>query len=169
MQLADAKASFVQTWGTSGSAWGINRTMAQIHALLLVADKPLSTEDVMEQLSVSRGNANQNLRELINWQLVEKVLVNGERREFFIAEKDIWEVARRIMRERKRRELDPVRQTMEKLQKTEITGGTNSEQAAFLDTVKNMDRFLARMDTLSELVLKADESRLFGPILKLLK
>src|SRR5271163_2942662 len=90
MQLAEAKAKFIADWGRFGTNWGINRTMAQIHALLLVSPDALSAEEVMEQLSISRGNANMNLRELMDWGLVQKVIVPGERKEFFSAEKDIW-------------------------------------------------------------------------------
>src|SRR5260221_11188689 len=106
MQLAEAKAQFIANWGRFGTNWGINRTMAQIHALLLVSPDHLSADEVMEQLSISRGNANMNLRELMDWGLVEKVIVPGERKEFFTAEKDIWKVAQQIVKERKKRELD---------------------------------------------------------------
>src|ERR1700753_4094065 len=106
MQLAEAKAKFIADWGRLGTNWGINRTMAQIHALLLVSPDHLSADEVMEQLEISRGNANMSLRELIHWGLVQKVIVPGERKEFFTAEKDIWKVARQIVKERKKRELD---------------------------------------------------------------
>ena len=72
MNLEEAKNKFIQSWGTLGSQWGINRTMSQIHALLLVSAEPLSAEDVMEQLNISRGNANMNLRALMDWGLVTK-------------------------------------------------------------------------------------------------
>src|SRR5438046_438408 len=108
MKYNEAKDKFIQVWGKLGSSWGINRTMAQVHALLLISPEPLSDEDIMEELKISRGNANMNLRELINWGLVEKEHVKGERREFFSAEKDIWKVAMQIAKERKKRELEPV-------------------------------------------------------------
>ncbi len=105
MQLAEAKAKFIADWGRLGTNWGINRTMAQIHALLLVSPDHLSAEEVMEQLAISRGNANMNLRELIDWGLVQKVIVPGERKEFFTAEKDIWKNwLGRSSRNRKKRE-----------------------------------------------------------------
>ena len=85
MELNEAKDKFIQSWGSLGSQWGINRTMAQIHALLLIAPEPMSTDEVMEQLKISRGNANINLRELMNWQLVRKEVKTGERMEFFVA------------------------------------------------------------------------------------
>jgi DNA-binding transcriptional regulator GbsR (MarR family) len=106
MKLTDAKAQFISSWGAFGTHWGINRTMAQIHALLLISPDPITQDDIMEQLSISRGNVNMNTRDLIGWGLVERVLIPGERKEFFTAEKDIWKVATQIIKERKKRELD---------------------------------------------------------------
>src|SRR3979411_2560811 len=106
MKLSEAKQQFISSWGAFGTHWGINRTMAQIHALLLVSPDPLSQDDIMEELSISRGNTNINIRELINWALVERVILPGERKEYFLAEKDMWKVIRLIIRERKKRELD---------------------------------------------------------------
>ncbi len=119
MNLEEAKEQFIQTWGTLGTNWGINRTMAQIHALLMIAPESLSTEEIMEELNISRGNTNMNIRELISWGLVHKELKAGERKEYFVAEKDIWEVAQCIVRERKRRELDPMRKAIESLGQVE--------------------------------------------------
>jgi DNA-binding transcriptional regulator GbsR (MarR family) len=84
MKLAEAKQQFIASWGAFGTHWGINRTMAQIHALLLVSPDPLSQDDLMEQLNVSRGNANMNIRELIDWGLVDRVIIPGERKEYFL-------------------------------------------------------------------------------------
>jgi len=89
MQINEAKQQFVQAWGALGSQWGINKTMAQIHALMMVSTDALSTEEIMEQLSISRGNANMNIRELMDWALVTKVFKHGERRDYFIGEKDV--------------------------------------------------------------------------------
>ncbi len=125
MQLTEAKEQFIQTWGTLGTNWGINRTMAQIHALLLLSPESLSTEDVMEKLSVSRGNTNMNTRELIAWGLVRKELKQGDRKEYFVAEKDIFTVVQCIIRERKKRELDPLRRALDGL----ITGLEGDEKS----------------------------------------
>jgi DNA-binding transcriptional regulator GbsR (MarR family) len=102
-----AREEFVTQWGALGSHWGINRTMAQIHALLITAPEPMHTEEIMEKLHISRGNANTNLRELVGWGLVQIVLRKGERREYFQAEKDVWKMFIIISRERKRREIVP--------------------------------------------------------------
>src|SRR5688500_15675030 len=93
--------------------------MAQVHALLLATDKALSTDEVMEELSISRGNAHMNLRELMNWNLVYRETIPGERKEHFRAEKDIWEVAKRIARERKRREIEPLLRELSQMQNVE--------------------------------------------------
>ena len=105
--LADARESFVHSWGALGSSWGVSRTMAMIHALLLVSDEALSTDEIMAELGVSRGNANTNLRELVGWGLIRKVVRKGERREYFEAEKDVWKIFCTVARERKRREIEP--------------------------------------------------------------
>jgi len=168
MKFEEAKKQFIQTWGTLGSEWGINRSMAQVHALLLISPKPLTTEDVMEDLSISRGNANMNLRDLINWTLVSKELVPGDRKEYFVAEKDIWEIARRIAKERKRREIEPILKVLGQL--NEFEGSKeNPEHAAFSKTVANLGDFVGKMDKSVEVMLKADESWFFSTLLKLLK
>ena len=112
--LREAREEFVSQWGTIGNAWGINRTMAQIHALLMTSSEPLSTDEIMENLQVSRGNANTNLRDLVGWGLVRSVLRKGERREYFEAEKDVWKMFCIITRERKRREISPAMDVLRK-------------------------------------------------------
>lgn len=102
-----SRDEFIAHWGALGSQWGISRTMAQVHALLMTAPEPMHTEEIMERLEVSRGNANTNLRELVGWGLVRIVIKKGERREYFEAEKDVWKMFVIITKERKRRELDP--------------------------------------------------------------
>lgn len=165
MTLTEAKQQFIQTWGNFGSQWGINRSMAQMHALLLVSDKPKCTEDIMEALSVSRGNANMNLRELMNWNLIYKESIPGDRKEYFRAEKDMWEVAKRITKERKRRELEPLQHHLSDLKKVE----PSDDSKAFVDTIENIERLVGRLDSLSNTLMKADEHIFFGKILSLLK
>jgi DNA-binding transcriptional regulator GbsR (MarR family) len=168
MRYEEAKREFIQTWGKLGSEWGINRTMAQVHALLLISPKPLSTEEVMEELNISRGNANMNLRDLINWNLISKELIPGERKEYFKAEKDIWEIAKRITEERKRREIEPVKKTLEQLKSVEGEKGSK-EVAEFTKVIKDLNDFVNKMDKSMDLMLKADQNWFFGNILKLIK
>ena len=168
MNFNQAKTQFIQTWGTLGSEWGINRSMAQVHALLLISPEPLSTENVMEELSISRGNANMNLRDLINWNLISKVLVPGDRKEYFEAEKDIWEIARRIAKERKKRELEPVLKVLDQLKQADLDKSLKTHQS-FLATINDLDDFVGKMDKSVEVMLKADESWFFSTLLKLIK
>ena len=92
IKLQEARDEFVTQWGIMGAQWGINRTMAQIHALLMTAPEVMSTDEVMEALEISRGNAHTNLKDLVSWGLIRIVTKKGERKEFFEAEKDVWEI-----------------------------------------------------------------------------
>lgn len=103
MTVEEGKEKFIESWGKMASEWGINRTMAQVHALLLISPNPLTADEVMEQLDISRGNANMNLRALMDWELVHKSLKAGERKEYFYAEKDMWIVVKRIITQRRKR------------------------------------------------------------------
>ena len=120
MQVKEAKQQFVQAWGALGSQWGINKTMAQIHALMMVSTDALSTEEIMSELSISRGNANMNIRELTDWGLVTKVFKPGERRDYFVGEKDVWKIARQVAKIRKTRELDPILKLLTNLKELDI-------------------------------------------------
>ncbi len=108
-KLTAARDEFVNHWGSMGSAWGINRTMAQIHALLMASSEPLSTDQIMEELQISRGNANTNLRDLVGWGLIKSIFRKGDRKEYFESEKDVWKMFCIIARERNRREISPAK------------------------------------------------------------
>lgn len=168
MKLQEAREQFINSWGVLGTQWGINRTMAQIHALLLVTPDPMHAEEIMEALQISRGNANMNLRDLMTWGLVDKVLKPGERREYFTAEKDIWKVSMRIIRERRKRELDPMLQVLDGLK--EIEGDPNDKEVvAFTDTVAQIQKFARQADSALNGLIKADENWFTGTLLKLFK
>lgn len=107
-ELIEAQDTFVAAWGQMAGAWGISRTMAEIHALLFITAEPMSADDIMDRLSISRGNASMSLRSLVEWGIVSRTHKRGERREFFVAEQDIWTMFRMIVRERIRREVDPL-------------------------------------------------------------
>lgn len=168
MKLDEAKQQFVAAWGSFGSNWGINRTMAQIHALLLISHEPLNADNIMEELSISRGNVNMNLRELIDWTLVERLIITGERKEFFTAEKDIWKVARIIVKERKKRELEPMLKFLDTISK--VDGEKNNKAVkTFTDTIENIKKFSLQADKTLNMIIKADEHWFAGTLLKLLK
>ena len=168
MKLTEAKQQFISSWGAFGTYWGINRTMAQIHALLMVSPDPLTQEDVMEQLNVSRGNVNMNIRELITWGLVDRVLVAGERKEYFTAEKDTWKVATQIIKERKKRELDPMLKLLSQLEKIE-GDKKDKDVKQFIDTVSGIRKFGNQADKMLDIMVKADESWFLSGLMKMFK
>lgn len=168
MKLSEAKQQFIQSWGVLGSQWGINRSMAQVHALLLIASNPLSTDDIMEQLSISRGNANMNIHDLMDWNLVEKVIVPGDRKEYFSAEKDIWKVATHIMYQRKKKELDPMIKVLNQL--SDVEGDKrNPEVKAFTDTIDSIKSFAGHADKTISIMIKAEENWFLNNFIKLFK
>jgi len=110
--LRTAQDLFIRRWGEMGQTWGINRTMAEIHALLYIVAQPLCTDDVMARLHISRGNASMSLRALCDWGIIQRLHRHGERREYFQSLTDVWDMFRLIAAERKRREMDPVLETI---------------------------------------------------------
>ncbi len=115
-QLRVAQDLFIRRWGEMGATWGINRTMAEIHALLFIVAQPQCTDDVMERLNISRGNASMSLRALCDWAIIRRMHRRGERREYFESLGDVWEMFSIIAAERKRREMDPVLETIKQCQ-----------------------------------------------------
>ena len=168
MKLTEAKQQFISSWGAFGTHWGINRTMAQIHALLLISPDPQTQDDIMEELNISRGNTNMNIRELINWGLVERVLITGERKEYFSAEKDIWKVVKQIVKERKKRELEPMLQLLDKLE--EVEGDKRDKNVkTFVDTVSSIKKLGRQADKTLDIMIKAEESWFISSLMKVFK
>jgi len=166
MNVQEGKEKFLQSWGALGSSWGINRTMAQIHALLLISPKALSADDIMEELQISRGNVNMNLRALIDWGLVFKELRTGERKEYFIAEKDMWEVVKHIIIQRKKKELEPMIKVLDELANVQ---GSDEETQQFVDVVKEIRLFYNKADATLDSLVKADSSWFVGTFMKMIK
>ena len=168
MELSEGRLKFIEAWGKLGSEWGINRTMAQIHALLLISPEALTTEDIMEELTISRGNANMNLRDLIGWGLVEKQHKSGERKEYFYADKDTWNIARQVAKERKKRELDPIIKLLNELY--EVKGDDKDRNyKTFRSSVKDINKLAKNVNKTLETMLKAEESWFWGSIFKIFK
>jgi DNA-binding transcriptional regulator GbsR (MarR family) len=148
-KLTQAREEFVAQWGALGTQWGINRTMAQIHALLMTAPEPLSTDEVMEELQISRGNAHTNLKELVAWGLVRIVVRKGERREFFEAEKDVWTIFTIVARERKRREIDPALGVLRRCAE-ESKDIDTAEGRAFFEQMRQLEEFVEFASKMSD-------------------
>ena len=168
MELAEGKQKFIEAWGKLGSEWGINRTMAQVHALLLISPVAMTTEEIMEALSISRGNANMTLRDLMGWGLIEKQHKAGERKEYFYAEKDTWAIARQVAQERKKRELDPVIKILNEL--SSVKGDEKDpEYKTFKTSVTNINKLAKNVNKTLDTMLKAEESWFWNSIFKIFK
>jgi len=139
--LTAIQRHYILHWGEMGTRWGINRTVAQIHALLFLSPKPLAAEDIAATLNVARSNVSTSIRELEGWGLVRPVHVLGERREHYESMKDVWEMFRVIVEQRKRREVDPtvqvLRQSLEELEREgdSYTRERLRDMADFFDTI----------------------------------
>ena len=144
-QLRTAQDTFIRRWGEMGATWGINRTMAEIHALLYIVAQPLCTDDVMERLNISRGNASMSLRSLCDWGIIRRLHKRGERREYFESLSDVWEIFSIIATERKRREMDPVLETIKQCQRM-LEPQSIGKTAANQESTKLTRQRLANME-----------------------
>jgi len=144
---ADTVQQFVEAWGAMGALWGINRSVARVHALLMATEGHLSLEEIAEGLQISKGNASMSLRELRNFGVVRQVEVPGDRRDFYVTEPDVWTMFFRILKERKRREFDPALEAIHRLleqpgAKGEVLGRLQ-QMSELLTTVEGVtNRFL---------------------------
>ena len=167
MDLDEAKYKFIQEWGVLGSSWGINRAMAQIHACLLLSPDSKTTDEVMEKLKISRGNANMNMRALIDWGLVFKEFKPGERKEYFYAEKDLWTVMKQIAKERRKREIIPIRDVLAEVSTAQV--GDSAEGKEFKKVTKDIDSIISKFDGLIEMASKSDKNWFLKILSKLVK
>jgi DNA-binding transcriptional regulator GbsR (MarR family) len=154
VELTAAARKFVLHWGEMGQAWGINRTMAQVHALLFVASEPLDAEEISRLLDVSRSNVSTSIRELITWGVVKRVHIIGDRRDRFEALKDVMDTFRVIMAERKRREMDPTIALLEHCVKEaegadEKDAYTREQLAKMLEFTRMVTVWYSQIDRLS--------------------
>lgn len=166
MQLDEGKRKFIDSWGRLGINWGVNKTMGQVHALLLVAHEPLCADNIMEELKISRGNVNMNTRALIDWGLVHKKFVQGERKEFFIAEKDVFNMFKAVIEMRKKKELDPMLKVLQEISTVE---GSCNESDEFCRVVRDLTHFSTKVESALNNVTSSESNWLFGTFMKLMK
>lgn len=164
---------FILFWGEMASNWGINRTMAQIHALLYCSEEPLDTDAIMERLQISRGNANMNLRSLITWKLVRKVHRPGSRKDFYAAEKDVWHITAQIIKERQRREIQPVKEQLQECRdilvddaaRAEGCGDLSEKDRILCERLENLMHLMEVFEGFSEVLIPLVEKR-NAPLIK---
>lgn len=152
VEFAEARVHFIQTWGTYGQQWGMNKAMGQIHALMLISPKALCTAEVMQMLKISAGNANTNIRALLALGLIYKEHVPGDRKEYFRADKEVAVIARILTSERKRRGIDPVLKSLSKIKDAEGKAGQIKE---FRKVIKDLSGFAYKADKYMEKLLES--------------
>lgn len=158
--LTPVAQKFILHWGEMGTKWGINRTVAQVHALLFLSPKPLPADDISSTLAVARSNVSTSLRELQGWGIARVVHVLGDRRDHFETQKDVWEIFRTVAEERKRREIDPTLRVLAECV-TELKTGTQGE-AYTRERLETMLEFLTTMTGLFDEVLRMPVGALKG-------
>lgn len=155
MELNEARRKYIELWGSLGSQWGINRTMAQMHAFLLSSAEPQSSVDIMQTLQLSRGNVNMNIRTLMDWGLVSKKHFPHDRKEYFLADKDMLRVGATIARERKKRELEPLIALLQTFGNIE---GDSEASEVFNDLTRDTLEYAKRCDEMLELLISSQGS-----------
>jgi len=141
---SSAKAQFVLYWGDMGGQWGVNRSVAQIQALLFLSAQPLNAEQISDQLGIARSNVSNSLKELVGWKLIRRVPKPGDRREYFEAETDVWEIAMRIAQGRKEREIDPAMRVLSDC--IAAAGEEDTPDPVALKRMQDMQEFLNTVD-----------------------
>lgn len=158
MRKSDAAAQFILYWGDMGNQWGVNRSVAQIHALLFLSTKPMNAEAISEALGIARSNVSNSIKELVSWRLIRRVPIPGERREHYEAITDVWEMGIRIAQGRKEREIDPAASALRDcVQQAKAESEIDPE---VLKRMQDMEDFLATADKWYNDILTVPRSKL---------
>lgn len=166
MELDEGKRQFIESWGQLGVSWGTNKTMGQVHALLMISPEPVCTDQIMEQLALSRGNVNTNVRTLIDWGLVHKKSIKGERKEFFIAEKDVVQIFKSVIYQRKKKELDPMVKTLGELSLVESNCPESDE---FCKMVNGLRQFSHHADKALTTLINTESKWILGALMRFMR
>lgn len=148
-RLPPSVEQFVLRWGDMGTQWGVNRSVAQIQALLFLSERPLTAEDIAAKLGIARSNVSNSLKELLAWKLIQRVPVLGDRRDHYEAEADLWQMATKVAQGRKAREIDPmvaaIAAAMENIDDPQISSKVRQRLVAMHDFVSTVDRWYQQM------------------------
>lgn len=166
MEYTEAKQHFISTWGELGCNWGICRTMGHIHALLLVSPEVMCAESIMEDLQISRGNANMNLRALMDWGLVYRRSKPGERKDFYEAEKDFWNVFRKTLKKRKEKELAPMLKMIKSISNVNPACAHSKE---FTNVISELNAISNAADKSLDKMLNSESNLLLNAFVKVMR
>jgi len=166
MEFSENKEKFISEWGKLCMNWGVKRAMGQIHGALLISERSLNAEELMDILQMSRGNVNMNLRELMDWGLIHKVLITGERKEFFEAEKDFWKVFQLIVIRRKKKELDPM---LKLLELSSCVEAKCPESDEFCRVIKELKHFSIKAEKVLDIFVENKSNLLSSSLMKMMR
>ena len=147
--LAEGRQEFIELWGDMGARWGVPRSMTELHALLYIVGAPMNTDEIMKQLSISRGNASMTLRTLLDWGIITRTHRPDDRKDYYIAEQDVWKLFATVARARKRRELEPLTARLNSLS-LKSNADSTSDGVAHRERIESMLQFIIQFDGLSE-------------------
>jgi DNA-binding transcriptional regulator GbsR (MarR family) len=161
--VESVERDFVELWGSMSSLWGVNPTMARIHGVLFITGRRMTADDIMERLSISRGNVSMNMAKLLEWNLVRRVHQPGDRREYYESLGDVWEMFTTVAAQRKRREIDPLLSTLRRCKEQlapESLGAASAgdEVQARAKRINDLLKFLTMMDSLAQRFFESHKS-----------
>lgn len=165
MDYSQARQKFIEKWGEMGAKWGICKTMAQIHALLLISPKELCSDEIMEVLQISRGNVCMNLKALVDWGLIYKTEREGSRKEYYIAEKDILSIFRQIVIHRKKEELEPILELLDECSDVE---GQCTHSQEFCKVIKDIKVFSTKADATLDVLMKTNPNWFMNSFIRMI-
>lgn len=147
--VVDGRKNFIELWGDMGARWGVPRSMTELHALLFIVGKPMNTDEIMAELSISRGNVSMTLRTLLDWGIVVRSQQSENRKDYYKAEQDVWKLFSTVARARKRRELTPLTERLKSLT-TDISDCKSTEATEHRQRLQSMLEFIVKFDGVSE-------------------
>lgn len=162
-RLRATEDQFILEWGRLSSSWGINRTMAQIHAFLLIAGRPLSMDDIIERLHISRGNASMNLRDLMDWGIIQRFRRPGDRKDVYVCDSDVWLMFSRVVRERKRREIDPTVSALHECLTLAPEASDSPEAAALRNKLAGLLEIFSLIDQVYKRIFESEAAVVRSP------
>ena len=166
MEFSEAKKRFISSWGELGCTWGICKTMGQIHALLLISPEPMCSDQIKEELDISSGNTNMNLRALIDWGIIYRKSKPGDRKDYYIAEKDLWKVFKKTLLKRKQKELNPM------IELTKALSDTNADcdrSREFVRVVQNIQMISTAADKSLDKLLSCESNLLLNTVVRVMR
>ena len=169
MKYREARKRFIDAWGTLGSSWGVSRTEAQIHALLMISPKALTTDDIMEELGISRGNVSMGLKSLQDWGIVFKEFEPGERKKFYRSEKDVLKLATQVAKERRRRELEPIIEMLDEVSNVKDASVAKDQLNELNKMTSALGDFAKQSDSVLKHFIKSEKRWFFKSIMKFIK